>query len=221
MKPFPSFYNNNINTSMIKCEGCFSYNEECQGCKEINNEYHNTHNAHSNSGRSFLLTTTSDHNNSNSNASSKETGDHKDKQPVCGGESASEQEHTATAPKKPRKVAVAEEILLSPSELVDLTTDSSSKREKSLCSGAVDLSIPRDVRREMRKNERSNRKKDKVHFVDLHGSSNYDDYFESCFATKLCLNSKGPLANLHFSFTAHIGKDESSGGDTGNRKVGK
>lgn len=66
----------------------------------------------------------------------------------------------------------------------------------------IDLSIDRHERRQNRKSLKNERRRDAVFFVDLHGTSDYNDYFGDCVAPGTSLNVKGPLANLHFSVKA-------------------
>lgn len=72
-------------------------------------------------------------------------------------------------------------------------------------SDGIDLSIPSDVRRELRKFKSSSttRRKDPVNFVDLKGSANYDKFFTPHLDPKMSLNTKGPFANLYWCFSSN------------------
>lgn len=69
-------------------------------------------------------------------------------------------------------------------------------------SDHIDLSIPSDIRRDLRKakSKLTQRRTDPVHFVDLMGTANYDAFFGPHLDDKMSLNTKGFCANLHWSF---------------------
>lgn len=70
-------------------------------------------------------------------------------------------------------------------------------------SDGIDLSKCHGERREDRKNKQKliKRRTDDIHFVDLPGTANYDDFFNEFIDDKLSLNIKGPFANLFWKFS--------------------
>jgi hypothetical protein len=81
--------------------------------------------------------------------------------------------------------------------------------------GLVDLSIDRFERRKRRKkySDRADhlRHVDPVYFVDLHIASDYNKYFSECIDLNISLNTKGPLANLWYSFQLVIEEKSQEG----------
>lgn len=77
---------------------------------------------------------------------------------------------------------------------------------KSKPKDVIDLTKEHGERRIERKAERSKRRTDQVNFVDLPVVCDYDLFFKDCIDSKLCLNVKGPMANLWYSFTAIEGE---------------
>ena len=58
------------------------------------------------------------------------------------------------------------------------------------------------VRKLLRKQKRPDRRTDPVTFTDLAFTMDYDEWFANSIDKDLQLIVKGPLSNLHFSFTA-------------------
>lgn len=78
------------------------------------------------------------------------------------------------------------------------------KKEAGKPRDEIDLTVDHGSRRVDRKkpSNQSERRTDPFHFVDLHGSYDYDAYYAPCFDEKLKLNIKGPFANLHWTFSS-------------------
>lgn len=85
-------------------------------------------------------------------------------------------------------------------DLTDLNTDSKPNIKSD---ETIDLDKLVGDRRVERKanNKRIQRRTDPVRFVDLKGTADYEAFFSPHLDPKLTLNTKGPFANLFWSFS--------------------
>jgi hypothetical protein len=84
-----------------------------------------------------------------------------------------------------------------PNVTIDLTESyDNSKR-------VMDLTKSYDERRVTRKKDRKKNRRDPVFFVDIIATTEYENWLDPCTDNRLCLNHKGPFANLYWEFIAN------------------